>query len=63
MCEARLNGQPSEAWDGRYKGEIMPQDVYVWKIRAIFKSGKAWEGNEDINTGKKTTMGSVILLR
>lgn len=57
------NGQPSEAWDGRYKGEIMPQDVYVWKIRAIFKSGKAWEGNEDINTGKKTTMGSVILLR
>lgn len=57
------NGQPVEAWDGRYKGELMPQDTYVWKIRAIFKSGKAWEGMEDPRTGRKTTMGSVILLR
>ncbi|MDB5228612.1 MAG: hypothetical protein JWN78_2805 [Bacteroidota bacterium] len=57
------NGQPVEGWDGRFKGTIMPQDVYVWKIRAIFITGKAWEGMKDPKSGKKATMGSVILLR
>jgi len=60
---ALADGRPTEAWDGRYKGELMPQDVYVWKIRAIFKSGKAWEGMLDEKTGRKTTMGTVLLLR
>ena len=57
------NGQPSEGWDGRLKGTILPQDVYVWKIRAIFTDGKAWEGMKDSKSGKKAIMGSVILLR
>ena len=57
------NGQPSEGWDGRFKGTIMPQDIYVWKIRAIFIDGKAWEGMKDPKTGKKSIMGSVLLLR
>ena len=30
------NGQPTEGWDGRWKGTLLPQDIYVWKIRAIF---------------------------
>lgn len=57
------NGQPTEAWDGRLNGKILPQDVYVWKIRAIFTNGKAWEGMKDLKTGKKAIMGSIILLR
>ena len=57
------NGQPAEGWDGRYKGTILPQDVYVWKIRAIFYNGKAWEGVTDEKTGKKSVMGAVLLLR
>ena len=57
------NGQPVEGWDGRLKGTILPQDVYVWKIRAIFTDGKAWEGMKDPKTGKKAVMGSVVLLR
>jgi PKD repeat protein len=57
------NGQPVEGWDGRWKGTILPQDVYVWKIRAIFTDGKAWEGMKDPKTGKKAIMGSVVLLR
>lgn len=57
------NGQPSEGWDGRLKGVILPQDVYVWKIRAIFTNGKAWDGMKDPKTGKKSIMGAVILLR
>lgn len=60
---ALIDGQPAEGWDGRFKGTLMPQDVYVWKIRAIFESGKAWEGMADPKTGKKSIMGSVLLLR
>lgn len=57
------NGQPTEGWDGRWKGTLLPQDVYVWKIRAIFTDGKAWEGMKDPKTGKKAVMGSIVLLR
>lgn len=57
------NGQPTEGWDGRYKGTLLPQDIYVWKIRAIFTDGKAWEGMKDPKTGKKAIMGSIVLLR
>ena len=57
------NGQPVEGWDGRYKGTLLPQDIYVWKIRAIFTDGKAWDGMKDPKTGKKAVMGSILLLR
>ncbi len=57
------NGQPTEGWDGRLNGTLLPQDVYVWKIRAIFTDGKAWEGMKDPKTGKKAIMGSIVLLR
>ena len=33
----------AEGWDGRYKGTLLLQDVYVWKIQAIFTDGKAVE--------------------
>ena len=55
-------GQPIEAWDGTYKGKILPQDVYVWKAYAIFEDGTSWRGNID-EAGNYKTMGSVILLR
>jgi large repetitive protein len=55
-------GQPVEAWDGTYKGKILPQDVYVWKAFAIFEDGTSWRGNID-EAGNYKTMGSVILLR
>lgn len=57
------NGQPTEGWDGRFKGTLLPQDIYVWKIRAIFTDGKAWEGMKDPKTGKTAIMGSLLLLR
>jgi PKD repeat protein len=57
------NGQPTEGWDGRWKGTLLPQDIYVWKIRAIFTDGKAWEGMKDPKSGKKAIMGSILLLR
>ncbi len=58
-----VNGQPTEAWDGRdQNGNLMPADVYYWKVDATFEDGPKWEGNPTEN-GKKKPMGSVFLLR
>ncbi len=56
------DGQPAEGWDGTHKGKPLPQDVYVWKVRAIFESGLEWTGNKEIS-GKYQKMGSVTLIR
>jgi hypothetical protein len=60
--KALEGGQPAEAWNGTYRGQIMPQDVYVWKCQATFKDGTSWKGEKSEKGGYKT-MGSVILLR
>lgn len=39
-------------WDGYYKGELSPQDVYVWKIEADFEDGS-----------QVSDVGSLTLLR
>ncbi len=39
-------------WDGYYKGEMMKQDVYIWKVEGKFYNGKSFED-----------MGDVTLLR
>ena len=61
----KLNeGQPAEGWDGTYKDELLPQDVYVWKvITAVFEDGTVWEGNFDYGTGSGKKVGSVTLIR
>lgn len=55
-------GQPAESWDGTYRGQLMPQDVYVWKCKGVFKDGTTWKGEKSEKGGYKT-IGSVILLR
>ena len=55
-------GQPTEGWDGRLNGSILPMDTYAWKITATFKDGTVWEGS-DIGKGKGKTMGTVTLIR
>ena len=50
------------AWDGTFKGQIVPQDVYVWKIRAIFENGTAWEGMKN-EKGKLSTVGVISIIR
>ena len=56
------DGRPIEGWDGYYNGVLMPQDTYLWKINATFKTGKGWEGS-DIGKGSPSTMGTVTLIR
>jgi PKD repeat protein len=55
-------GRPSEYWDGKYKDEELPQDVYVWKIEATFNDGSIWQGNTYDGTAPKK-IGSVTLLK
>ncbi|PKQ61121.1 hypothetical protein BZG02_16895 [Labilibaculum filiforme] len=54
-------GRPAEGWDGTKNGEVVPQGVYIWKIRAVFTNGATWQGME-IN-GKHYREGSVTLIQ
>ena len=55
QSDAIAEGEPAEFWDGTFKGEPMPQDVYTWKlINAVFDDGKLFDGQR---------VGSVTLIR
>jgi len=56
------NGSPTEGWDGRFNGLPCMQDVYVWKIDAIFLSGRIWPGKE-YPDGKVKKTGTVTLIQ
>ncbi|PCH70044.1 MAG: hypothetical protein COC06_06355 [Bacteroidales bacterium] len=55
------NGRPAEGWDGKFKGKILPQGVYIWKIRAVFKNGTTWQGIK--LKGRYHREGSVTLIQ
>ncbi len=56
-----VDGQPSQAWDGTYRGQYVPQGAYVWKVNATFKDGVVWEGAQQPN-GQRRNTGSVTVL-
>ncbi len=56
------NGVPTEAWDGTFQGNLMPQGTYMWKVNAIFNDNTIWLGS-DIGKGKGKTIGTVTLIR
>ncbi|HEX7411441.1 MAG TPA: PKD domain-containing protein, partial [Bacteroidales bacterium] len=58
-------GSPVESWDGTFKGNLLPQDVYIWKIKAVFNDGTIWDSNEagDHTNLPNKTFGTVTLLR
>jgi len=57
-------GEPEEGWNGRHMktGVLLPQDVYVWKIEAVFINSSVWAG-KDYEDGRTKKIGSVTLLR
>ena len=55
--------QPAEGWDGTYDGKPMPQDVYVWKIEAIFIDGSRWKGMLYKDSKEPKTIGDITLMR
>jgi hypothetical protein len=51
------SGAPQESWDGTYNEKPCQQDVYVWKITAVFRDGSVW-ANQDV--GKHDGMPEVV---
>lgn len=43
---------PSQGWDGKYKGKIVPSGVYYYVIKATGSDGKRYELGGDINVIK-----------
>lgn len=61
---ALVDGQPSEAWNGRLNnsGELLVQGIYYWKARARFENGQIWEGMQ-FGADAPVLEGKVLLLR
>ena len=55
---------PAVGWDGNDQrtGEPAPMGVYAWKIRATFRDGFIWTGQENVH-GSKRTYGTLTLIR
>jgi len=58
-------GAPAQGWDGTYKDHPVQQDVYVWKIQAVFRDGTIWTNND---TGEHKNLsdpvfGTIVLIR
>lgn len=58
---ALVDGQPAEGWDGRYRGEPVPQGAYVWKIDGLFGNSQVWDGQE--RDGTFYQAGTVTVIR
>ncbi|MEN0005572.1 MAG: PKD domain-containing protein [Bacteroidota bacterium] len=56
------DGRPVEAWDGTLNGEIVPQDVYVWKAFGVFEDGTVWPGMR-LKSGRLVTSGTLMVIR
>jgi len=47
------NGSPTEAWDGKYGGQIVAQGAYTWRADIVWQDGNA----------EKVIVGSVLVVR
>ncbi|MES2277473.1 MAG: PKD domain-containing protein [Bacteroidota bacterium] len=55
-------GEPSEFWDGRFKGQDAPQGVYAWEITASFINGTEW-GGMSFKGGAPKRAGTLTLIK
>ena len=55
-------GEPTEGWDGTYKGQLMPEGDYIWRIKAKFLNGSTWNGSDN-GDGNKKPYGTIFLIR
>ncbi|MFD0764892.1 PKD domain-containing protein [Mucilaginibacter lutimaris] len=56
------NGEPTEGWDGTFKGAPVQQGVYVWQASATFINGTEWKGMS-YNGSLPKRSGYIHLLR
>ncbi len=66
IFETRLldnKGAPTQAWDGKFKGTIVQQDVYVWRIDAKFLNGSEWLGMIYPGENKYKKAGTITVVK
>ena len=56
-------GSPTQAWDGRFKGTLLQQDVYVWRIDAKFLNGTEWLGMIYPGDSKYKKVGTITVVK
>ena len=56
-------GAPNQPWDAKYKGSLVQQDVYVWKIQAKFANGSEWLGMIYPGESKYKKAGSITVVK
>ena len=56
-------GSPNQPWDARYKGSIVMQDAYVWRIQAKFANGSEWLGMIYPGETKYKKAGSITVVK
>lgn len=56
-------GSPTQAWDGRFKGALVQQDVYVWRIDAKFLNGTEWLGMIYPGDSKYKKVGTITVVK
>ncbi len=57
------DGAPNQSWDGRYKGQLVQQDVYVWRIDAKFQNGTEWIGMIYPGEGQYKKVGTITVVK
>ena len=43
---------PLAGWDGKYKGKIVVQDTYVWRLQAVIENGEKYNLRGHVNVLK-----------
>ena len=56
-------GKPTEHWDGKFNGQEVETDTYVWKVEAQFKDDSYWEGQEPLEEKIFRKTGSLTVIR
>jgi large repetitive protein len=56
-------GSPTQSWDGKFKGTIVQQDVYVWRIDAKFLNGSEWLGMIYPGDGRYKKVGTITVIK
>lgn len=56
-------GAPNQEWDGRFKGNLVQQDVFVWKIQAVYKNGTEWLGMKYPEENEYKKVGTITVIK
>jgi PKD repeat protein len=60
--QLNAKGEPTEGWDGTYRGSPVQQGVYIWQMSATFINGNEWKGMS-YNKGLPKRTGVINLIR